>query len=92
MITFISKKDFNSLVNELLSVKSKLINVTHELTLLQAQVLELNLKRPVVISNGGTGASSSTITFTTKPPAKKRGRPAGSKNKPKPATKSKSKR
>ena len=86
MITFISKKDFNSLVNELLFVKSNLIKVTNEVNLLKAQVLELNLKRPVLLSSSAP-ASGSSITFTAKPAAKKRGRPFGSKNKPAAKTK-----
>jgi hypothetical protein len=79
MITFISKKDFNSLVNELLFVKSNLIKVTNEVNLLKAQVLELNLKRPVVLSST-SHANRSSITVTAKP---KRGRPFGSTNKSK---------
>lgn len=89
MFSFIRSKDFKELSIEVIKLRSKLNTLTHEVNVLQTQVLELNLKRPVVISNGGTGASSSTITFTTKPPAKKRGRPFGSKNKPKPVAKKK---
>jgi hypothetical protein len=79
MFTFISQKDFNNLVNELLVLKSKLIKVTNEVHVLQTQVMELNLKRPVVLSSTSK-ASGSSITYTAKP---KRGRPFGSTAKPK---------
>lgn len=79
MFTFISQKDFNNLVNELLVLKSKLIKVTNEVHVLQAQVMELNFKRPVVLSSA-SHANRSSITVTAKP---KRGRPFGSTAKPK---------
>jgi hypothetical protein len=86
MFTFISKKDFNNLVNELLVLKSKLTKVTNEVNVLQTQVMELNLKRPVVLSSAAP-ANRSSITVTAMP--KKRGRPVGSTNKAKPKAKPK---
>ena len=88
MIMFINKQEFKELVNEVKALKAKVTGLNHELTLLQAQVLELNLKRPVVLSSNQSG----TVTWSSKPEAKKRGRPVGSKNSPKPATKSKGKK
>jgi hypothetical protein len=83
MITFISKQNFKEMSNEIKALRSKLTALTHEVNVLQTQVLELNLKRPVSLSSNQSG----TVTWASKPVAKKRGRPFGSKNKPAPKTK-----
>ena len=85
MFSFIRSKDFKELSIEVIKLRSKLNTLTHEVNVLQAQVLELNLKRPVVLSSNQSG----TVTWSSKPTAKKRGRPVGSKNKPKPVAKKK---
>lgn len=83
MFTFISKQNFKEMSNEIKALRSKLISLTHEVNVLQTQVLELNLKRPLVLSSNQSG----TVTWGSKPVAKKRGRPIGSTNKPKAKTK-----
>lgn len=82
MFSFLKRKEIDLLTTTIKALTQKLRSLEHEITLLQAQVLELNLKRPVVFSSSAP-ASGSSITFTAKPAAKKRGRPFGSKNQPK---------
>jgi len=79
MFTFISKQNFKEMSNEIKALRSKLNSLSHEIHVLQRQVMDLNLKRPVVLSSAAP-ANRSSITVTAKP---KRGRPFGSKNKPK---------
>jgi hypothetical protein len=86
IVPFLYKQNFKEMSNELKALRSKLTNLTHEVNVLQTQVLELNLKRPVVLSSSAP-ANRSSITVTAKPAAKRRGRPVGSKNKAKPKTK-----
>ena len=87
MFKFLTKK----LYQEINTLKGRIKIMDVELGIIRSQIMELNLKRPVVISSTAPSAGSS-ITVTTKPTPKKRGRPFGSKNKPKPAVKAKKKK
>ena len=75
---FITAKEKATLKADVAYLRKILKELQVDVNAMQANIMTLNLGRPVVLSSVGTDSPSITVTMP-----KKRGRPFGSKNKEK---------
>lgn len=77
---FISHVEKVTIKEDIAGLKAMIKALKVTVDAMQADIMTLKLGRPVVLKSSAGAARSSSITVTV---PKKRGRPVGSKNKPK---------